>query len=177
MRDVLDVDAASLLQGRGWHAVGNLPYYITTPIVLRLLALQPESMTLMVQSEAAERFFARPKGRVYGPVAIAAQCFYDVCVVCRVSRASFSPQPEVESTVVRLVRNGTRVERPAAFLAFVQAGVFPAPQDAPKRAQARPPSAPPPSRSAAFRRTCARRLCRPETLLRLYRLLADGESY
>ena len=59
--DVLDADIPVLMGVEPWHAVGNLPYYATTPIVLRLLSLLPESMTLMVQKEAAPRFFAPPR--------------------------------------------------------------------------------------------------------------------
>ena len=73
--DALDSDIPALMGDQPWHAVGNLPYYATTPIVLRLLSLLPESMTLMVQKEAAERFFAQPRERVYGPVAVAAAVF------------------------------------------------------------------------------------------------------
>ena len=63
--DMLDADIPALMGTEPWHAVGNLPYYATTPIVLRLLSLLPESMTLMVQKEAADRFFAKAKDRVY----------------------------------------------------------------------------------------------------------------
>jgi len=173
--DILDVDAASLTAGRPWHAVGNLPYYATTPIVLRLLAFLPESMTLMVQSEAAERFFAQPKGRVYGPVAIAAQCFYTPSVFCSVSRASFSPQPEVESTVVRLTRNETRVEHPAAFLAFVQAA-FSQRRKTLFNALRRDPRLPDALALCGVPPDVRAEALPPETLLRLYRLLADNEA-
>lgn len=173
--DFLAADVVSLTAGKPWHAVGNLPYYATTPIVLRLLALQPESITLMVQSEAAERFFAQPRGRVYGPVAIAAQSFYTPSVVCRVSRTSFSPQPEVESTVLRLTRNDTRVERPAAFLAFVQAA-FSQRRKTLFNALQRDPRLPDALRLCGAALDVRAEALPPETLLRLYRLLADGEA-
>ena len=118
--DVLDADIPALMGQYPWHAVGNLPYYATTPIVLRLLSLLPASMTLMVQQEAADRFFAQPKDRVYGPVTVLSQCFYNVEIVIQVPRANFSPQPEVDSVVVRLTRNLTKAYDAASFLLWVK---------------------------------------------------------
>ena len=118
--DVLDADLPALMGERPWHAVGNLPYYATTPITLHLLSFLPESMTLMVQREAAERFTAQPKSRVYGPVAVAAACFYESAVVLKVPRESFSPAPEVDSVVVRLTRNARAAVDGAAFLSFLK---------------------------------------------------------
>ncbi len=118
--DALDADIPALMGPGEWHAVGNLPYYATTPIVLRLLALLPRSMTLMVQKEAAERFFAQPKGRVYGPVSVMTGCCYDAKVAVGVPRACFTPPPEVDSVVVRLVRNDQHVSDGAAFLSFLK---------------------------------------------------------
>jgi len=118
--DFLDADVVSLVGSDPWHAVGNLPYYATTPIVLRLLTLLPQSMTLMVQKEAAERFFARPGGRVYGPLAAYAQCFYQIESVLSVPRSCFSPQPNVDSAVVQLARNAAIVKNPAGFMTFLK---------------------------------------------------------
>ena len=108
----LTVEAADFLQfdvrramGNGpFAAVGNLPYYITTPIAERLVCLPVCSVTLMVQSEAAERFFARPGDRVYGPLAGVAQAFYRVEALLDVPPGAFYPAPEVNSRVVRLMR-------------------------------------------------------------------------
>lgn len=118
--DLLDADIQALMGPEPWHAVGNLPYYATTPIVLRLLSLLPESMTLMVQKEAAERFFAQPKHRVYGPVAVLTQCFYNAEIVIQVPRASFTPAPEVDSVVVRLKRNTIKTTGADEFLLWVK---------------------------------------------------------
>ena len=118
--DVLDADIPALMASEPWHAVGNLPYYATTPIVLRLLSLLPESMTLMVQKEAAPRFFAPPKDRVYGPVAVVTGCFYDSKVVVNAPRSCFNPPPEVDSVVVRLSRNARPSVDGAAFLSFLK---------------------------------------------------------
>ena len=118
--DVLDADLPALMGSEPWHALGNLPYYATTPIVLRLLSLLPESLTLMVQQEAADRFFAKPKDRVYGPVCVLTTCFYDAAIVVRAPRGCFNPPPEVDSVVVRLARNGVSVGDAAAFLGWLR---------------------------------------------------------
>lgn len=118
--DALDADIPALMGNEPWHAVGNLPYYATTPIVLRLLSLLPESMTLMVQKEAADRFFAAAKDRVYGPVAVITGCFYRAKVVVNAPRSCFSPPPEVDSVVVRLERNERMGSDGAAFLSFLK---------------------------------------------------------
>lgn len=106
--DFLKTDLAALRRELGpFHVVGNLPYYVTTPICTRLLCADPiPSMTLMVQQEAAERFFAKPGERVYGPLTVLAQCYYDAAPVLRLAPASFYPRPEVDSCVVRLTDRG-----------------------------------------------------------------------
>jgi 16S rRNA (adenine1518-N6/adenine1519-N6)-dimethyltransferase len=118
--DFLDADVTTLTNGEPWHAVGNLPYYATTPIVLRLLSLLPESMTLMVQAEAAERFYANPSDRIYGPLSVLAQCFYHTETVLNVPRDCFSPQPDVDSVVVRVIKTAESDENAVAFLKFVK---------------------------------------------------------
>ena len=118
--DFLDLDVATLTDGNAWHAVGNLPYYATTPIVLRLLSLLPESLTLMVQAEAAERFYAAPSSRVYGPLAVLSQCFYHTETILKVPRDCFLPQPDVDSVVVRLTKTIESDKNAVAFLKFVK---------------------------------------------------------
>lgn len=118
--DVLDADLPALMGPAPWHAVGNLPYYATTPIALRLLSLLPASMTLMVQREAAERFFAEPGARVYGPAAVLTRCFYRANLAFFVPKESFSPRPDVESAVVRLERLDEAGGGAEAFLAFLR---------------------------------------------------------
>ena len=106
--------------GATFCVAGNLPYYITTPIVERLLPLLPLSLTLMVQREAAARFSAGPGARVYGPVAVFSQLYYTVRHVMDVPRESYYPQPEVDSSVVHLARRDALPDaEPAALLAFL----------------------------------------------------------
>ena len=77
--DFLDINLDVLFpEHTPFCAVGNLPYYVTTPIVLKLLCALPERMTLMVQREAALRFSAAPGDRVYGALAVLAQCWYRI---------------------------------------------------------------------------------------------------
>ena len=83
-------------------AAGNLPYCITTDIVTMLLALRPAAMLLMVQREAAERFFARPVQKNYGPVAMVSQLYYSAALLGEVPPGAYLPPPTVTSALVRL---------------------------------------------------------------------------
>lgn len=125
--DILRFDVAAAMGavpgagGAGFCVAGNLPYYITTPIVERLLPLLPLSLTLMVQREAAARFSAGPGARVYGPVAAFSQTYYTVRHVMDVPRDSYYPQPDVDSSVVHLARRDVLpAADPAAFFAFLR---------------------------------------------------------
>ena len=113
----------ALLGGGNFIVVGNLPYYITTPCVLKLLScgLPIRALLLMLQQEAAERFFARPGDRVYGPLTVLAACAYTVQEVLRLSPAAYFPQPDVHSAVVLLTQSAAAP--PVGFLPFLQ-GAF-----------------------------------------------------
>src|SRR5699024_8742835 len=83
------------------HIVANLPYYITTPIVMKLLAdrLPVTSMTIMIQKEVADRMAAQPNSKSYGSLSIAVQYYTDAQTVMHVPRQVFMPQPNVDSSV------------------------------------------------------------------------------
>lgn len=120
--DILKFDI-SCMEGE-FAAAGNLPYYITTPIVLMLLrnAKRIPRMVLMVQKEAARRFFAKPKDKLYGPLAIMAQLYYECESLVSLTPASYYPQPDVDSEVVLLTRRAdmpTDMD-PAAFCRFTE---------------------------------------------------------
>ncbi len=104
----LDLNAlcADFFDGAAFSVVANLPYYVTTPICMALLnaELPVSSMTLMLQKEAAERFFAAPSARVYGPLTVLAQRYYSIKKVLSLSPAAYYPEPEVDSVVIRLTR-------------------------------------------------------------------------
>lgn len=84
--------------------LGNLPYYITTPIIMGILERQIEmdTMVIMIQKEVAERIVAEPGGKTYGALSIACQFFCETNYVTTVPRTVFQPQPKVDSAVLRL---------------------------------------------------------------------------
>lgn len=106
--DVLETDLHALFQqwftGMEVSVVANLPYYVTTPIVMKLLEerLPLRHIVVMVQREVAERMAAKPGGKDYGTLSIAVQYYTEPELVTRVPESSFMPAPNVESTVIKL---------------------------------------------------------------------------
>ena len=84
--------------------VANLPYYITTPVVMKLLesGIKAKMMVFMVQKEVADRMKANPGGKDYGALSVAVQYYSKPSVVLEVPPSSFIPQPDVDSSVVKL---------------------------------------------------------------------------
>ena len=84
--------------------VANLPYYITTPILMRLFAFPDlfSDLTLMVQREVGERMAAPPGGKDYGALSVSVQYFSDPVLALSVPPSAFLPQPKVSSVVVTL---------------------------------------------------------------------------
>lgn len=80
----------------------NLPYYITTPLLFKLMELDVVNMTLMVQKEIGDRLCAQPKTKDYSSLTIMMQYYYDIKTVMKVSKESFSPRPNVESIIIQL---------------------------------------------------------------------------
>ncbi len=106
-QDVLKTDINELTEGEeAGHVkiIGNLPYYITTPIIMKLLEdkVKAESLTIMTQKEVADRIGAGPGTKSYGALSIAVQFYCQVEKVTDVSRNSFIPAPNVDSTVLKL---------------------------------------------------------------------------
>lgn len=107
--DVLRLDLAALIQqefaGLRVAVVANLPYYITSPILMKLLEerLPVESITVMVQKEAAERICAEPGTRSAGAISFAVQYYAKPKILFTVSPGSFTPPPKVTSAVIQLV--------------------------------------------------------------------------
>jgi len=105
--------------------IGNLPYYITSDIVLRILELHPniERAVIMVQREVADRIAANPGSRDYGLLSATAQLFARVEKLFTLPPGAFSPPPQVHSTVLRLTMaprlEELRVEE-EAFIAFLK---------------------------------------------------------
>lgn len=86
------------------HVVANLPYYVTTPILMKLLEerLPLKSITVMIQAEVADRIAARPGTKEYGSLSIAAQYYAEAKNMLTVPATVFVPQPRVDSAVLRL---------------------------------------------------------------------------
>lgn len=103
-QDFLQFDLRSVISERKLSIVGNLPYYVTAPIVEKLVEAHEilKSATLLVQHEVAEKLCAIPGSRDAGAITIFVQSFADVQRLFSVSRHVFFPQPEVDSMLVRL---------------------------------------------------------------------------
>lgn len=107
-QDVLKVDLHKLIAEEFPNmpvaVCANLPYYITSPIIMNLLEsrLPISSLTVMVQKEAAQRICAMPGSREVGAVSIAVRYYCEPKVLFQVSRGSFMPAPDVDSTIIRL---------------------------------------------------------------------------
>ncbi|MDF2536259.1 MAG: ksgA [Bacillales bacterium] len=115
-KDILDADVSSVIEDNlkdvdSVHVVANLPYYITTPIIMKLLAerVPIHTFTMMLQKEVAVRMAAKPGNKDYGSLSIAVQFYTEAEVVMTVPKTVFMPQPNVDSAVIHLVRR----EKPA----------------------------------------------------------------
>lgn len=118
--DVLEVDFAPLAPA---VVCGNIPYYITGPILKKTLALGASLVraVFLVQREVALRLAARPGNREYGYLSAAAQALCAVEIVMTVKAGAFRPPPKVDSAVVRLTPLAApRVADYPAFLAFAE---------------------------------------------------------
>jgi 16S rRNA (adenine1518-N6/adenine1519-N6)-dimethyltransferase len=122
--DALETDWATLAGG-AFLLAGNLPYYITTPLIFRILEHpMPQRAVLLVQREVAERLVAAPGSGDYGALTVNVQVAVTVRIISRVSAGAFNPKPKVDSAIVLLSpRNpqslGADEEKP--FRRFVQA--------------------------------------------------------
>lgn len=86
------------------HVVANLPYYITTPILMKLVRenLPVSSITVMIQKEVADRMSAKPNTKSYGSLTIVLQYYTEAEVVMTVPKTVFMPQPNVDSAILKL---------------------------------------------------------------------------
>lgn len=110
-QDILKVDIASLARernnDRSIKVVANLPYYITTPIIMGLFEshVPIDSITIMVQKEVADRMQEGPGSKEYGALSLAVQYYAKPEIVVNVPPSCFMPQPKVGSAVIRLTRH------------------------------------------------------------------------
>jgi len=118
---------ATKFTGMQVHVCANLPYYITSPIIMMLLEskLPIETITVMVQREAADRLCARIGSREAGAVSVAVRYYSDPQMLFTVSRGSFLPAPKVDSAVIQLSvlkDPGVATNNEANFFKFVKSG-------------------------------------------------------
>jgi len=135
-KDVLKTDLNELLeQNKEYEGqtierviiIGNLPYYITTPIIMKILedGIKAESITIMMQKEVADRLKAPPGSKTYGAISVAVQYYCTITPIAKVPKEVFIPQPKVDSAVLRLdIRKEKPVElkSEAVFFQCIKAG-------------------------------------------------------
>ncbi len=116
-QDVLKTDLAALIKekfdGMPVYVCANLPYYITSPVIMALLEsrLPIEAVTVMVQKEAAQRIYAPVGSRLSGAVTVAVDYYADAQKLFDVSAGSFMPAPKVDSCVIRMdIRKTPEIE-------------------------------------------------------------------
>lgn len=105
--DILKLSDSELsggFEGMKWSVCANLPYYITSPVIMRFLesGLDIESITVMVQKEAAQRLCAKPGSREAGAITLAVCYHGEIEMLFPVSRGSFMPAPKVDSAVIQI---------------------------------------------------------------------------
>jgi 16S rRNA (adenine1518-N6/adenine1519-N6)-dimethyltransferase len=110
--DVLALDLARVTGGAPFHAYGSLPYYITSPILMRLFehAERLRSASVVVQLEVAARMTARPGRREYGYLSVVTQFYTQPEIALRLPPGAFQPRPKVASALVRMQLPGGRAE-------------------------------------------------------------------
>ena len=128
--DILKLDLKEVLKEHFGDSkakvIANLPYYITTPIIMKLLEekLDLQSITIMVQKEVGDRIKAVPGGKVYGALSVAVQYYAKPSQVLFVPPQSFIPQPDVDSIVLKLdilPKPAVEVESESLFFKVVKA--------------------------------------------------------
>ncbi len=127
--DVMETDLKSLLEekfhGQETVVCANLPYYITSPVIMRVLEerLPVSALTVMVQKEAADRICAKPGTRDCGALSCGVSYYSDPKLLFKVNRGSFMPSPNVDSAVIRLdikQDNGLDVKDEKTFFRIVR---------------------------------------------------------
>lgn len=128
--DVLKVDIKELAEkyngGRPIKVVANLPYYITTPIIMGLFEgdVPIDNITVMVQKEVADRMQVGPGSKDYGALSLAVQYYAEPYIVANVPPNCFIPRPNVGSAVIRLTRHKeppVKVQDPALMFKLIRA--------------------------------------------------------
>jgi len=110
--DILEIDLSTIAPGRRLHVYGNLPYYITSPILQRLFAIADrlEELHIVIQKEVALRLAAAPGTSDYGYLSVLTQYFARPEIALDIPREAFTPPPEVDSALVTLRFPGARAK-------------------------------------------------------------------
>ncbi|MDY4561146.1 MAG: 16S rRNA (adenine(1518)-N(6)/adenine(1519)-N(6))-dimethyltransferase RsmA [Peptostreptococcus porci] len=128
--DIIKADIKGLIEehldGGPVKLIANLPYYITTPIIMRFLeeGINVTDIVVMVQKEVAERMNAAPGGKDFGALSVAVQYYCDTEIIAKVPRHMFVPQPNVDSIVIALRVRGEKkydVDNEELFFKVVKA--------------------------------------------------------
>lgn len=106
-KDIIKAKDQEIIKALGtkeYKIIANLPYYITTPIIMKFIESEtpPKSISVMVQKEVAERLTAKPNTKEYGAITAAISLYCNCKIITNVSRNMFIPQPEVDSSVILL---------------------------------------------------------------------------
>lgn len=106
-KDILKVDLEEYIKDKRVKIIANLPYYITTPIIFKLLEYRKniQSITIMIQKEVAKRIASAPRSKDYGVLTINTNYLADVKKLFDVPNTSFIPAPNVTSSVIQIVPN------------------------------------------------------------------------
>ncbi len=115
LNEIIDAERDAGSFAGGVKIIGNLPYYITTPIIMGILekGVAADSITIMMQKEVADRIKAKPGGKIYGAISVAVQYYCTVTQVASVPKEVFIPRPKVDSAVLKLC---IREKRPVELI-------------------------------------------------------------
>ena len=120
----LGIETVDMLIGEPYRVIANLPYYITTPVLFKLIEeaeVKPQSISVMVQKEVADRLCAGAGSKDYGALTVAVGAFYEAKKIIDVNRTMFCPVPNVDSAVVLMTRREDGVpEDPVLFSRVVR---------------------------------------------------------
>ncbi len=118
--DALEFDYARWSHGASWSVAGNLPYNVATPLIVGFAEMPngPESLTVMVQKDVADRLAATPGTAAYGSLSVAVQYALNVERAFTLGPSAFYPPPKVRSAVVRMVRRAKPAVEPRDLALF-----------------------------------------------------------
>lgn len=121
--DFLKIDLDNILKEYKYNklfVIANIPYYITTPIIKKLLKIDNiQNIVLLVQKEYAERVTAIPCTKQYDSLTVYLQSHYKITKLFNVKNTSFSPAPKVDSAVIKFEKNNLKIENEEKFLKLV----------------------------------------------------------